>query len=278
MATSGPGSPRSFRTSTGASRSSRATRSFEGKPIIIGESDPDGCAACPSTVYPQNGYRNGTLYASYTAASFARKYSLAEKHGVNFEGAVTWAFEFEDQPYFAGFRVLSTNGIPLPVLNVFRMFGLMGGQRLAVESTGEVGPGGDSQGRRAGQAGRVGPGEPAGRQGLRPGLAPPRRRRARAGGRGRVDAEPASRTGEPVLLEHFRIDRDHSNAFEAWKRMGSPARPTPEQYGELERSSDLALLGSPEWVRPADGKLTVRFALPRQAVSLLVLDRAGRSK
>ena len=108
---------------------------LRGKPIIIGESDPDGCAACPATIYPQNGYRNGTLYASYTAASFARKYLLADKHGVNFEGAVTWAFEFEDQPYFAGFRVLSTNGIPLPVLNVFRMFGMMGGQRLAVESS-----------------------------------------------------------------------------------------------------------------------------------------------
>ena len=108
------------------------------KPIIIGESDPDGCAACPATIYPQNGYRNGTLYASYTAASFARKYLLADKHGVNFEGAVTWAFEFEDQPYFAGFRVLSTNGIPLPVLNVFRMFGMMGGQRIAVLSSGAV--------------------------------------------------------------------------------------------------------------------------------------------
>ena len=71
---------------------------MKGKPIIIGESDPDGCAACPLAVYPQNGYRNGTLYASYTAASFARKYALAEQHGVNFEGAVTWAFEFEDQP------------------------------------------------------------------------------------------------------------------------------------------------------------------------------------
>ena len=47
------------------------------RPIIIGESDPDGCAACPSSVYPQNGYRNGTLYASYTAATFARKYLLA---------------------------------------------------------------------------------------------------------------------------------------------------------------------------------------------------------
>jgi xylan 1,4-beta-xylosidase len=76
----------------------------------------------------------------------------------------------------------------------------------------------------------------------------------------------------PVLLEHFRIDRDHSNSFEAWKRMGSPQAPTPEQRADLERSSDLALLGSPEWVRPEGGKLTVRFTLPRQAVSLLVLD------
>jgi xylan 1,4-beta-xylosidase len=55
---------------------------------------------------------------------------------VNFEGAVTWAFEFEDQPYFDGFRDLATNGIGKPVLNVFRMFGLMGGRRIGVESSG----------------------------------------------------------------------------------------------------------------------------------------------
>ena len=103
------------------------------KPIVIGESDPDGCAACQG---PQLGYRNGTMYSSYTAASFARKHDLADKHGVNLEGALTWAFEFEDQPYFAGFRVLASNGIDLPVLNVFRMFGQMGGQRLAVAEHG----------------------------------------------------------------------------------------------------------------------------------------------
>ena len=85
-------------------------------------------------------------------------------------------------------------------------------------------------------------------------------------------------TGEPLLLQHFRIDKDHSNAFEDWKRLGSPARPTPEQYAELERSSNLALLGSPEWVRPANGELALRFPLPRQAVSLVVLDRVGRTK
>src|SRR5262249_44459919 len=85
------------------------------------------------------GYRNGTMYSSYTAASFARKYELAERHGVNFEGALTWAFAFEDQPYFAGFRVLATHGLALPVLNVFRMFGKMGGERVAVESSAGVG-------------------------------------------------------------------------------------------------------------------------------------------
>ena len=51
------------------------------------------------------GYRNSTMYSSYTAASFARKHDLAERHGVNLE-ARTWAFEFEDTPFFAGFRAL----------------------------------------------------------------------------------------------------------------------------------------------------------------------------
>src|SRR5205085_8851380 len=109
---------------------------FRNTPIVIGESDPEGCAACSSRVYPQNGYRNGTMYSSYTAAQLARTYELAELHGVNLLGSVTWAFEFDDQPYFDGFRALATNGIDKPVLNVFRMLGQMGGERIAVESTG----------------------------------------------------------------------------------------------------------------------------------------------
>src|SRR2546427_9944541 len=79
------------------------------------------------------------MYSRYPAAVFARKHDLAEKHGVNLEGALTWAFEFEDQPYFAGFRALATNGIDLPVLNVFRMFGKMGGNRVFVESSSAAG-------------------------------------------------------------------------------------------------------------------------------------------
>jgi xylan 1,4-beta-xylosidase len=56
------------------------------KPIVIGESDPEGCAACQG---PALAYRNGTMYSSYTAAVFARKHDLALRHGVNLEGALT---------------------------------------------------------------------------------------------------------------------------------------------------------------------------------------------
>ena len=47
-------------------------------PIVIGESDPDGCAACQGA---QLGYRNTTMYSSYTAASIAREFELADRHG-----------------------------------------------------------------------------------------------------------------------------------------------------------------------------------------------------
>ncbi|RYF99452.1 MAG: beta-xylosidase, partial [Chitinophagaceae bacterium] len=96
-------------------------------PLIVGESDPEGCAACGMATNPSNGYRNGTMYSSYTAATFARKYELMEKYGANLIGAVSWSFEFEDQPWFYGFRDLATNGVDKPVLNVFRMFGMMKG-------------------------------------------------------------------------------------------------------------------------------------------------------
>ncbi len=72
-------------------------------------------------------------------------------------------------------------------------------------------------------------------------------------------------------LQHFRIDEEHSNSFTAWKQMGSPQDPTPEQYRQLEEAGRLARLDSPSDVDIMNGSARIRFALPRQAVSLLVL-------
>src|ERR1022692_844629 len=40
---------------------------FTRLPIVLSESDPEGCAACPLAGHPEVGYRNTTLYPSYTA-------------------------------------------------------------------------------------------------------------------------------------------------------------------------------------------------------------------
>ena len=77
----------------------------------------------------------------------------------------------------------------------------------------------------------------------------------------------------PAALEHFRVDSEHSNAYEAWKKMGSPQQPTPEQYAQLERAGQLQNLESPRWVTPKEGRVEVEFPLPRHAVSLLRLTR-----
>jgi xylan 1,4-beta-xylosidase len=72
-------------------------------------------------------------------------------------------------------------------------------------------------------------------------------------------------------VQHFRIDEEHSNAFTAWKRLGSPQQPTPEQYAELEKAGQLSVLET-RTVRVAEGKTIGKFDLPRQAVSLFLVE------
>jgi xylan 1,4-beta-xylosidase len=75
-----------------------------------------------------------------------------------------------------------------------------------------------------------------------------------------------------ALLQHFRIDPDHSNTFTAWNQMGSPQSPTPEQYRELESAGQLQLLSSPQWIRIQGGAARTNFELPRQGLSLIKIE------
>src|SRR5579863_5398454 len=79
---------------------------FRALPIVLSESDPEGCAACSARVYPENAYRNGTLYPTYEAVMMKSIFDLADRQKTNIAGMLTWAFEFEDQPWFDGFRTL----------------------------------------------------------------------------------------------------------------------------------------------------------------------------
>jgi xylan 1,4-beta-xylosidase len=86
-----------------------------------------------------------------------------------------------------------------------------------------------------------------------------------------VELRIAGLPARQVQLHHYRIDQEHSNSYAAWKRMGSPANPTPAQVAELQKASELAELGPPSTLVTRDGTATVRMQLPRQAVSLITL-------
>ena len=238
-------------------------------PIIIGESDPEGCAACQGD---HLGYRNSTMYSSYTAASFIRKLDLAAKHGVNFAGALTWAFEFEEQPFFAGFRAISTNGINKPVYNVFKMFSIMEGERVAVESDHAI----------------------------------PLAEITANSVRHKPDVSAyASINGDKIFLMawhyhdddlegkaakiHFTldnlpieagkvdvscylVDKEHSNSYTRWQAMGSPQDPDPEQYKAIEESAMLEEIeGSPR-IKISNHQASFDFSLLRQGVVLFILN------
>jgi len=242
---------------------------FHGLPIILSEADPEGCAACSAKDYPQNAYRNGTVYAAYTAAAMDGMLQLAARYKVNLRGLLTWAFEFEGQPYFAGFRTLATNGVDKPVLNVFRMASLLSGENLHVESSASL-PLDEllEQGARGKETvGALG---------------------TMAGHSLTVllwnysdDTNSPAASNVELSFEHlptkhpryrrFAIDESHSNAYAAWKRMGSPQAPDLEQYKQLEGAGKLQLAEPEKRLSSRDGTLRQALSMPAQSVSLVEL-------
>jgi xylan 1,4-beta-xylosidase len=244
---------------------------FRHLPVILSEADPEGCAACSSRMNPANNYRNGTLYPAYTATAFKGLLDLAGQHHTNLISMLSWSFEFEGKDYFEGFRSLSTNGIDKPILNLFRMLGMMGGERVAVTSNGSV-----PLATQVQTGVREAPDIDA--------MATHEERRAAVMLWNYHDAaEPAPATpvavtvkGIPlgvrrVLVENYRIDDTHSNAYTAWMAMGSPQKPTTEQYAKLQSEEGLQLLNSPMWMDVRQGMIEVKTTMPRQSVSLLSL-------
>ncbi len=206
-------------------------------------------------------------------ATLRPAFDLAHRYRAALDGALTWAFEFEDQPPFAGFRALATSGIDLPVLNVFRMFAKMDGERVSAESSGEVPldalleSGTQSAADVAALACRNErrlcvmvwhyhdeelPGPDADIELHIKGL-------------------PA--TLESARLTHYRIDELHSNSYAEWKRLGSPMMPDEEQYARLQAEGTLHVIENcPPAMPIGQGVGALGFKLPRHGVSLVIID------
>ncbi|MBN2350485.1 MAG: beta-xylosidase [Bacteroidales bacterium] len=242
---------------------------LKGLPVIIGECDPEGCAACSWKRDPKYGYRNGTVYPSYTASSFAKIYELMDQYDVNLAGALSWAFEFENQEWFAGFRELASNGVDKPVLNVFRMFGMMSGNR--VEVTGN--PYSANEVIAKGILGKPDINAIAAKDQNSMTIMvwnyfdddiP-----------GEISNITLNITGlqdGKLLMHHYRVDQEFSNSYEKWKELGEPQEVSEKQFKQIEQAGQLKLYTSPAWIEAKNGITEVQFFLPRQGVSLVKLE------
>jgi len=72
-----------------------------------------------------------------------------------------------------------------------------------------------------------------------------------------------------ALVQCYRIDGTHSNAYTVWKAMGSPQTPTAEQVVALKAAGGLELLGSPVWVDVDAGSVKVETRLERESMELM---------
>jgi xylan 1,4-beta-xylosidase len=212
------------------------------------------------------------MYSSYTAASYARLWELARSRNIRLEGALTWAFTFVGQPWFAGYRQLATRGVDLPVLNVFRLFSHLATEQVAASSTAEV----------------------------------PLEDIVAHGVRGKPDVgvlATRSDTGSlRILLWHYhdddipgpdaevtltiqglsatrsprariwRVDQEHGDAFAAWQAMGSPQNPTAPQIQQLTRASQIASDPIRGVSRQPNGAVSLEIVVPLHGVALVDLE------
>jgi xylan 1,4-beta-xylosidase len=74
-----------------------------------------------------------------------------------------------------------------------------------------------------------------------------------------------------ALVERYRIDGTHSNAYTTWKGMGAPQTPTAEQVAELKRVGGLELEESPGWVEVEAGTVKMETRLERESIELMRL-------
>ena len=152
----------------------------------------------------------------------------------------------------------------------FGWLGMMGGERVAVVSSGCGADGDDGESGRA-WGGRCGCAGYAGGDMRRRCVVWDYHDVAERGAGAevvvRVKGLPAG--VKRALVEQYRIDGTHSNAYTVWKAMGSPQSPTAEQVAALKGAGELELLGSPAWVDVRRVSVRIWTGMPRQATSLL---------
>jgi xylan 1,4-beta-xylosidase len=250
---------------------------YKQTPIVVSEADPDGCAACPVSQTPADAYRLSPAYGAYEVAMMKHTLELEAQVGVNVRGLLTWAFLFQNQPYFAGYRVLSTNGIHMPVLGAFKLLGGLNGETIPVTSTGALTLAQVLAGSARQQA-------DVNAMATRNGLEVDVLAWNYADDIVTVASTPVALSvqvptgfGPSASVSHLRVDDTHGDAYTVWVSQGSPAAPSAAQLAALQQAMDPVELQPAQTVDVTGATVALSFDLPRFGMSLVTIAPVGAS-
>lgn len=242
---------------------------------VLSEIDPDGWAAGGAWDNINLNFRNTEYYPSFVVTAFDKvsEFAREKRWDVRF---LTWAFLFTGERCFEGTRALSTQGIDKPILNLFRLYSLMGDRAVSFHSEGVQDP--------LSYADDNGLGAPPDISGFAA-LSGPSALTVLiynhhddwdldADQTIRLEVDNLPFGGAGVTVSHYRIDSDHSNAYAEWVRQGSPMYPTAEQRRAIHAREGLEKLEPDQTLVAQDGSLVLSFTLPVHAISLLILSPA----
>ncbi len=253
---------------------------YADREVVLSEADPDGWAAGGMYDNINMNFRNTEYYASYVASTYQKIDQLSVQYGIKVR-PLAWAFLFPGERCFEGTRTFTTQGIDKAVFNLFKIYGSLGHEKLAFSSDGVHDPEFQQPYRKVDvhTGCYTGEGETTEVAGM-----------AIKGDNGEIQILVFSHNNDcdkkethkvcvtvsglderTRVLEHYRIDETHSNAYAEWIHQGKPLFPQGEQYALIKKRDGLEKYEEDRTVTAKDGNVQIEFSMPAHGVSYLVL-------
>ena len=239
---------------------------------VLSEADPDGWAAGGRFDNPALNFRNTEYYATYVASTYKNTYDLAKELGMDIR-PLAWAFMFEGERCFEGTRAFSTQGINKAVFNIFRFFAKLGEQRVELSSSRDLDPNQYVDYHGEGLGAEIdGWAALTGTKSLEALIY------CHEDSWNESDIYSICFTAEnlpfegPCRVKHYRIDRNHSNAYAEWLRQGKPDYPQGYQYDAIKARDGLELFSPVQTISSVNGQISINFSMPVKSVSIIIIE------